>query len=76
MMDCGDRGRVGFHISWGSFSIGWTSEGMKRLLMVEAVVGIVMCQLSLTGKVTKDRRREDILRIEMDERRCWRRRSQ
>ena len=73
-----EDGRTGFHISWGSFSMGmvagikggeWTSSA------VSAVAGTEVCQLSLTEKVTKDEGREDILKMGMDERRCWRRRS-
>ena len=57
---CGARieggvgGRVGFHISLGSFSRGRTSGGAMMLSRVEIVAGRVDCQLSLTEKVTKE----------------------
>ena len=74
----GVGGRVGFHISLGSFSRGVAFGGAMRFSRVEAVAGRVDCQLSLTEKVTKEDGREDILRagVEMVGRRCQRRRSQ
>ena len=70
----GEGGRVGFHISWGSFSMGMAAGikvGEWRSWAVDEVAGTEDCQLSLTEKVTKDEGKEDILREkwEMDERR-------
>ena len=67
----GVGGRVGFHISVGSFSRGRTSGGAMMLSRVDMVAGRVDCQLSLTEKVTKEEDwEEDILRME-GEGRSW-----
>ena len=64
----GVGGRVGFHISLGSFSRGRHSGGAMMLSRVEEVAGRVDCQLSLTEKVMKEERsEEDILRMEEED---------
>ena len=62
----GEDGRIGFHISWGSFSMGMAAEfkvGEWRDSAVDMVAGTEVCQLSLMEKVTKDEGREDILSV-------------
>ena len=77
-MEEGDVGRTGFHISWGSFSMGMAAGikvGEWESWAADIVAGIEVCQLSLTEKVTKEED-EDILRAMGEEedgrRKRWR----
>ena len=74
----GEVGRMGFHISRGSFSMGMvagTKVGELQSWAVDIVAGIEDCQLSLMEKVTKEED-EDILRAMGEEedgrRKRWR----